>query len=167
MYDNRHAVGFHRIERHDGIFQDKLRIAKKSIGKLPGLTACPQCKAVFHEGRWCWMDAPVQAHYKVCPACYRIKNHFPAGFITFAGDFFLAHADDIMHLVHNHEERERAEHPLRRIMAVEQNDNKVLVTTTDIHLARSIGEAVHRAYQGTLEYHYSRAENLLHIYWIH
>ena len=70
-----------------------------------------------------------------------------------------------MHLVHNVEKHERAEHPLNRIMAVEEEDNATLVTTTDIHLARGIGEAIHHAYQGDLEFHYNPQEYLLRASW--
>jgi len=52
-----------------------------------------------------------------------------------------------------------AEHPLKRIMAVEEKDGAMLVTTTDIHLARGIGEALHHAYQGELQYHYNPEQN--------
>ena len=70
-----------------------------------------------------------------------------------------------MHLVHNVEKRERTEHPLKRIMAVEEEDSATLVTTTDIHLARGIGEALHHAYQGDLAFHYNPQEYLLRISW--
>jgi len=52
-------------------------------------------------------------------------------------------------------------------MAVDEQDDSVLVTTTDIHLARGIGEALHHAYQGELEFHYNPEENLLRVHWIH
>jgi hypothetical protein len=39
------------------------------------------------------------------------------------------------------------------------------VTTTDIHLARGIGDALHSAYKGELEYHYNKEENLLRVEW--
>ena len=83
------------------------------------------------------------------------------------GEFFQSHRDEILHLVHNHEQRERAEHPLKRIMEVEEKDGATMVTTTDIHLARGIGEALHHAYQGKLEYHYNEEQNLLRVSWTH
>lgn len=44
-------------------------------------------------------------------------------------------------------------------------DCAMLVTTTRIHFARGIGEAVRHAYQGHLESHYNREENLLRVHW--
>ncbi len=158
---------FRQIPRHDGIFQERVHDAYKAKGKLPEPTVCPQCGAVFHEGRWQWRQAPADAHQQTCPACHRLHDHYPAGFVTLQGEFFHAHRDEIMRLVHNEEKRARAEHPLKRIMAVEEKDAATLVTTTDIHLARGIGEALHHAYQGELQYHYNPEENLLRVSWTH
>lgn len=160
-------AGFHQIPRRDGIFQERVHDAYKAKGKLPEPSVCPLCDAVFHEGRWQWRQAPAAAHRETCPACHRIHDHYPAGFVTLQGEFFNAHRDEIMHLVHNQEKRERAEHPLQRIMAVEEKDGTALVTTTDIHLARGIGEALHHAYQGELNFHYNPEENLLRVSWTH
>jgi len=161
-------AGYRQITRHDGIFQEKVHDAYKAKVKPAEPSVCPQCGAVFHEGRWQWSKAPAGAHSETCPACHRIHDHFPAGYLTLDGAFFHAKRDEIMHLVHNHEKRERAEHPLKRIMAVEeQKDGATLVTTTDIHLARGMGEALHHAYQGELEFHYNPEQNLLRVNWTH
>lgn len=159
--------GFHTVARHDRLLQEQVHDAYKARGKLPEPSVCPDCGAVFSEGRWHRGEAPEGAHRETCPACHRMHDHYPAGFLTLEGPFFLTHHDEIMHLVHNHEKREREEHPLQRIMAVEEKDGAVLVTTTDIHLARGIGEAVHHAYQGELEFHYNPEENLLRVNWTH
>lgn len=160
-------AGFHQIQRHNGIFQEQVHDTYKAKGKLPEPTVCPQCNAVFQNGGWRWGDAPANAHHSMCPACHRLQDHYPAGFVILSGQFFTTHRDEIMNLVSNHEHSERAEHPLQRIMAVEEIEGGVLVTTTDIHLARGIGEALHHAYRGDLEYHYNPAENLLRVHWSH
>lgn len=36
--------------------------AYRAKGKLAEPTVCAQCGAVFHEGRWQWMNAPANAH---------------------------------------------------------------------------------------------------------
>ena len=68
-------------------------------------------------------------------------------------------------MVKAREERARAEHPLQRIMAVQPTPDGLLVTTTDIHLARGIARAVHGAFKGELALRYSKAENLLRATW--
>lgn len=166
---NRTAMppGFRSIPVHDNLFQEHVHDAYKLKGKLPEPSVCPSCGAVFHEGRWQWLKAPEGAHKETCSACHREHDHFPAGFLTMQGLFFNTHRDEVMNLVHNEEKRERAEHPLKRIMAVENQGYSTLVTTTDIHLARSIGVALHRAYKGELKYHYNPDQNLLRVNWTH
>ena len=157
--------GFQKITRRDNIFQEHDHDAYKLKGKLPEPAVCSKCGATYHNGRWQWHQAPAEAHQVTCPACHRIQDHYPAGFLTLQGTFFVAHRDEIMHLVHNTEEREREAHPLKRIMAIDEKDGTALITTTDIHLARGIGEAIHHAYQGELEFHYNQDENLLRVNW--
>lgn len=159
--------GFKHITPHDNIFQERVHDAYKLKGKLHEPTVCPGCGAVFHEGRWQWKSAPAGAHQEMCSACHRIHDHYPAGYLTLQGVFFLSHRDEIMNVVHNVEKRERAEHPLKRIMGVEEKGGITLVTTTDIHLVRSMGEALHHAYKGELKYHYNPEENLLRVNWTH
>jgi hypothetical protein len=50
-------------------------------------------------------------------------------------------------------------------MAIDDQDDGVLVTTTDVHLARDLADALHHAYQGELEFHYNEAEKRLRAHW--
>ena len=126
---------------------------------------CPDCGAVFHKGRWTWDAAPQGAHEELCPACHRIREKFPAGYVTLAGKFLASHRDEIMSRVRSVEGREKAEHPLERIAGVEETGDEVLVTTTSPHLARAIGDALENAWKGELEYHYNDEESLLRVRW--
>lgn len=155
---------FHPVRR-DRLVQENRHDAYKARHKLPEPTVCPQCGAVFHEGRWQWGEKPAGAHEEMCPACHRIQDEFPAGYVTVSGAFFQDHREEVLNLVSNEEAREKAEHPLKRIMNIEDQDDGVQITTTDIHLARGIGDALHHAYQGELEYHYNEHENLLRVVW--
>ncbi|HEU0201076.1 MAG TPA: BCAM0308 family protein [Burkholderiaceae bacterium] len=137
----------------------------KSKRKLHEPSRCPACGAVYQHGRWHWGTAAAGAHEETCPACHRIRDHFPAGYVTLTGDFFVTRRDELLHLARHRESQEKAEHPLERIMGIEDVKDGVLITTTGMHLARDIGEAVHAAYKGTLEYHYNKEENLLRVQW--
>ena len=151
--------------RHDHVLHEREHDPYRSRGKLAEPTVCPECHAVFHQGRWQWAEAPAKAHQEMCPACQRIHDAFPAGFVTLAGEFFKQHGGELRQLVENVGERAKAEHPLERIMKIEDEGNHILVTTTGIHLARGIGEALHHAYQGELEFHYNDEQNLLRVHW--
>ena len=137
----------------------------KLRGKLAEPTACPRCGAVFHDGRWQWLPRPEGAHSEMCPACHRIEDNFPAGYVRLEGDFLAQHRGEVLGLVRNVEQREKAEHPLQRIIEIAEEGGSALVTTTDIHLARSIAEAVEHAYQGELDLQYNTEDNLLRVHW--
>ena len=151
--------------RREELRPELIHDSYKSKRKLPEPTRCPDCGAVFHRGRWTWGSAPQDADEERCPACHRIHDKFPAGYVSLGGPFFASHREDVLNIARRREAHERAEHPLERIMAIEAEDGGVLITTTDAHLARDIGEAVQSAYKGDLEYHYNDADNLLRVSW--
>ena len=155
---------FHPI-RHDRLVQEQVHDTYKSKHKPVEPMRCPQCGAVFDAGRWHWGTAPAGAHEALCPACHRSNDDYPAGYMELSGAFFIAHRDEILGLVRNHEERAKLEHPLQRILKIEDQADGVLVTTTDIHLARKIAEALHDAFKGELEFHYNEEESLLQVKW--
>jgi NMD protein affecting ribosome stability and mRNA decay len=137
----------------------------KSRRKLPEPTVCPECGAVFHRGRWAWGERPPQAHETHCPACLRIRDRYPAGYVTLSGPFLEQHEQEILGLARNIEAREKAEHALKRIMAVQHENGKILITTTDMHLARTIGDALYHAYEGEVDYEYTDEANILRVSW--
>lgn len=157
-------MGFHPVRR-DRLIKEHEHDAYKQRLKLPEPTLCPQCGAVFHQGRWQWAPRPAAANEEICPACHRIRDELPAGFAHLTGEFFNQHKDELLHLVRNVAEREGAEHPLERIMGMHDEDIGILITTTSIHLARRIGEALHHAYHGEMEFHYNEEEKLLRVHW--
>lgn len=133
----------------------------------PEPTCCPDCGAVFVDRRWTWAPAPPVVNEARCPACRRIADNYPAGFIELQGPFLAAHRDEILHLIRNTEAVEKAEHPLERLMAIDEEGGpeRILVTTTGIHLARRIGKALARAFQGSLTLRYGEDENSLRTVW--
>jgi NMD protein affecting ribosome stability and mRNA decay len=137
----------------------------RSAARPPEPTVCPTCHATFTHGRWTWEKAPADAHHHVCPACQRIHDRFPAGYVTIKGAFIAEHRDEIVSLIQSHEKKEKAGRPLQRIIAIDEKRDGLEVTTTDSHLARGIAEALHDAYKGELKLRYSRDENLLRASW--
>ena len=133
--------------------------------KLSDPTRCPGCGATYKKGRWTWGDAPKDTHEQLCPACQRIRDRFPAGYVNLSGEFFREHRDEILHLVRHCEEKEKSAHPVQRIMAIEDTAEGVVVTTTDAHLARNIAERIHDAHKGSLAFHYNKEDNLIRATW--
>jgi len=151
--------------KRDVLLREARHDSYKPRRKSMSPRVCPGCKALFQDGRWHWAEAPSSTIEQTCPACQRIHDDFPAGYVTIQGAFLTTHRDEILHLVRNHEAHEKAEHPLQRIMKVADTAEGMLITTTDVHLARGIGEALHHACQGKLDYHYNAEQTLLRVQW--
>ena len=67
-------------QRRDRLIHEHIHDTYKSRGKLPEPTVCPQCRAIYHQGRWQWAESwPCQSHEELCPACHRIKDHYQPG----------------------------------------------------------------------------------------
>ena len=151
-------------ERRDELRPERKHDPYQPHGKYSEGTTCPDCGVHFRQGRWSWEGEP-GPHQTLCPACHRMREHLPAGYVSLAGPFVAGHRDELMRLVRHHEQREKSEHPLERIIAAFDNDDGILITTTGIHLARTLGTAVHAAYSGRLDFRYSDAENLVRVFW--
>ena len=155
-----------RQSRHDRLLRELEHDPYHSKRKIAGPATCGGCGASYADGRWSWRPPAQDAVIHTCPACQRIADGVPAAFLTVSGDFARCHRDEITHLIRNHEEHERAEHPLARIMDQQiGEDDSLEYTFTDPHLARGIGEALHHAYQGELDYHHDKGEVLLRVHW--
>jgi hypothetical protein len=154
-----------RPARRDRNIKERRRDVEKAPGKLPEPTACPQCGAVFHKGRWTWDETPPRARETLCPACRRINANTPDGSLTIKGAYLRTHRRDILNLARNAEAQEKAEHPLSRIMAIEEEDDTVVLSTTDTHLVRRIGEALRHAHRGEFSFQYSKDEQFVRALW--
>jgi NMD protein affecting ribosome stability and mRNA decay len=133
--------------------------------KPAGSAVCPDCGAAFFRGRWAWRPPSAKATPHRCPACQRLHDRVPAAYLTLRGAFLRAHEAEIRGVVHNFEERERKEHPLKRVMASEQKGDAIVYTFTDAHLARGIAEALHHAYQGDVDLEYTKGDIVLRATW--
>ena len=151
--------------RRDRLIKEKQHDTYREGGKWPEPTVCSECNSVYIEGRWTWYDPPAQANGVVCPACHRISDNYPAGTLELRGSFFGKHEEEILHLIRNEEKQEKGEHPLERIMGIGREEDHTLITTTGIHIARRIGEAISRAYQGEFSFTYGDNEKTIRVLW--
>ena len=151
--------------RGDRLIREHVHDPYKTRLKLPDPTCCPQCGAVYAKGRWHWAERPDQAHEELCQACHRINDGYAAGTLTLSGGFVGRHRAEIIGLARHQEQLEKGEHPLNRIMRIDERDDATVITTTDIHLPRRIGEALHHAYAGDLDFHYEEGTYLIRVTW--
>jgi NMD protein affecting ribosome stability and mRNA decay len=161
MRRQRGPFRYRRLQMLDGASQDALRPAGKAASPL----VCPGCGACFRRGRWTWAAAPAGAKKHRCPACTRIAQRFPSGYVSLAGAFFAQHRAEVLARVKHCEAQEKATHPLERIIAITKGEDGTQVTTTSVHLARLIGHALQHAFKGDLTQTYGREDNLLRVRW--
>lgn len=157
----RHALGRRQEQRLDERKQD----AYRDKAKPKGPARCKDCGASYRSGRWSWQAPQPAALATLCPACRRTRDGMPAGYVRMSGEFFRAHRDEILRRVRRCEQAEKREHPLQRILAVQDVGDGALVTTTGSHLARRIGEALGKSFKGEARYRYRRDDNLLRVTW--
>lgn len=152
--------------RRDRLVKEKRHDTYRERKKRSEPTICQVCKAVFVGGRWTWSEPAEEPAIDTCPACLRIADNYPAGYVELKGDFFKQRRDEIMNLVSNEEQLEKGEHPMERIMSITPGEDHTLITTTGVHIARRLGEAVARAYQGNLSFTYGENEKSIRVEWI-
>ena len=137
----------------------------KNPGKLRSPTVCPQCNAIYFGGKWHWGPRPANADEVVCQACHRSEDGMPAGVVTLHGSFVAPNRAALLAVVREHEESERRDRPLNRIIDIEQGDDRMVINTTDVQLPVRLGEAIRRTFQGALERHFDENSYLIHVNW--
>jgi NMD protein affecting ribosome stability and mRNA decay len=133
--------------------------------KLEEGMVCPQCGAAFHGGRWQWLAPPQPTAEALCPACHRINDGFPAGIVTLRGPFAREHKDEIIRLARHQEEAEKNQHPLNRMISIEEDADGIIIKTTDIHLPRRIGERIERTWRGKLAMDFEEDGYFVRVNW--
>lgn len=130
-------------------------------------SVCEKCGVVFHDGIFEWLEeVPKNAEKIICPACRRIMDNYEGGVVYLKkGEFLEKHKEEIMNLIRNIEEEEKRYRPLERIIDIKEEDEQIVIRTTYEHLARRIGEAIHRAYKGNLKLNYPEGWKYIRVYW--
>lgn len=149
----------------DRIWDDKRHDPYEPAGKYASPARCGECGAVYLKGRWTWAAAPVGAESTLCPACRRVRERAPAGIVVIEGALAATLRDELLRIARNEAEHERTEHPMHRILHVDERDGRVEISTTDIHLPQRIGNALKHAHRGHLDVSYAEDEYAVRVRW--
>ncbi|MDR8394007.1 BCAM0308 family protein [Aliifodinibius sp. S!AR15-10] len=123
-------------------------------------TQCPDCGVLFINGHWTWEAARPTNGLEVCPACKRIEENDPIGFVTLSGSFLNEHRSEIILMVRDLERSESSAHPLERIIKIKETNRHLFITTTGVYLARRLGDYLKTAFRGTVNTSYDAQERI-------
>lgn len=141
--------------------------AYRGKGGIRGAVYC-QCGAVYRNKRWFLEDEAAghkEGREHVCPACRRVADRNPAGVVTLSGDYRADHASEINNLINVITKRAQIKNPLGRIMDISEENDDVIITTTDVKLAQKIGREIYRSHGGQLHFIWSHAEAPVRVKW--
>ena len=149
-----------------------------------GLLECPECHAMYFRKRWSFPKAPTPPRKKssndspqnpskpiqipqsfVCPACRKLQDGYAEGFLTLHWPNWETHKANILGLLHNEEHHAVRNNPLERIMTIRTRPNGADIETTTEHFAQRLGKHLHKAFKGSIDYHWSHKDKCVRIAW--
>ncbi|MCC7008480.1 MAG: hypothetical protein IT184_06660 [Acidobacteria bacterium] len=140
-----------------------------------GPQVCERCGAAYIKRRWVAAGVPQVESVKtlaapkmvVCPACRMAADGRFAGEVRTGGAFLATHHADIEHLIRGEAGRAAEDNPMARILSMTfEAPDRLIVRTTTEHLAKRLGEALHKAYHGTVHYGFSHENKFAHVTWM-
>lgn len=138
--DSKRAIAFARARHAARGWVD----AYRPVGKLHP-AVCKQCGASEWHGRWSWESAPDLAPV-TCPACARQRDGVPAHVVELRGAL-RPWWSEVRGLIANVAKAETEQHPMERVMGLEVLDDRVIVPTTGLHMARRLVAAIVRRFR--------------------
>ncbi|HOP40587.1 MAG TPA: BCAM0308 family protein [Geobacteraceae bacterium] len=165
-----------RLSRKIGVDEKGQRTVRSTDVYLPKegmqVSYCTKCGVIYREKRWI-MDPVELVRLKedptvgtiVCPACQKMRDNVPGGFLTLSGEYLRNHENEILELIKNTEEKSRNKNPLGRIMEISQEEDVLTILTTLDKLAEKLGKEIYKAHSGELNYQWSHGENSVRVYW--
>lgn len=165
-----------KLSRKIGVEEKGQRAARSTDPYLPKegmeVSFCRKCGLVYRQKRWI-MDPDELERVKsdpsagkiLCPACQRMRDQVPGGYLTLKGDYLSSHEVEILELIKNTEAKSRQKNPLGRIMEITQEGGVLTILTTEDKLAQKLGRDVFKAHSGRLSYQWSHDENYVRVEW--
>ena len=136
------------------------------------MALCKKCGAVYHEKHWYeradlpgTLSVARNSGLVLCPACQKIKDKYAEGYLTIEGHFVSEHADEILSLIDNKEDRQFRMNPLEQIIEIRRFEGRIEVQTTTDKLAQRIGQLLHKTFSGEIAYKWSGDTKLARVVW--
>ncbi len=85
--------------------------------------------------------------------------------VALSGSCLQQHRNEFLNLARHQEQIEKSEHPLNRIMNMEEAPDHIVINTTDIHLPRRISEACKSVFDGDLHFSYDEGGYFIRVDW--
>lgn len=139
-----------------------------------GTRVCARCAAVWVNRRWSAGATPRTKSLRaltvgtpvLCPGCRMIRDGRFSGEVRLSGSFLSAHRREVDRLIRNEAERAAEDNPTAQIAAwITDDPARVVVRTTTEHLAKRLGQALRKAFDGTVRYRFSHENKFAHVTW--
>jgi len=138
-----------------------------------GPRVCERCGATYENRRWTLTPPPAAGlrtvaapATTVCPACHMMAEGQFGGEVRLAGAFVARHGDEIERLLQNEADRAAEDNPTGRIAEWRRMaPDRLTLTTTTEHLAKRLGQALHKAFDGLVHYEFSHENKFAHVTW--
>jgi hypothetical protein len=159
------ATFTHRVDHEGG--------AHRGPKALRGPLVCERCGAMYIKRRWtltppertAGLEAIAAPRPAICPACRMIAEARFGGEVRISGAFAASHREEIERLIKGEAARAAADNPLARIVHIDRTGGRLIVRTTTEHLAKRLGQALHKALHGTVHYGFSHENKFAHVTW--
>jgi NMD protein affecting ribosome stability and mRNA decay len=121
---------------------------------------------VLDEAEFAKLRTAATTRKALCPACRKIRDHYPEGIVTLRWPDLDEHEAEIRGLIVNEEARALAVNPLARVMKIVTfSEQEMEIQTTSDQLAQRIGRELVRAFGGKATYRWAHKDMLLRVEW--
>ena len=120
------------------------------------MKVCRKCYAVHNGKKWVPNTGLAQVagdsvEYVLCEACKRKRDKIVYGIVYLEGSVLQDRRDEILKMIKKEEEIEIKHNHLSRILSIEQNKNKMTITTINQWMALQLGKQFKKTFKGKLE----------------
>ena len=137
------------------------------------MKVCHRCGAIWDGDRWVpEPDKKLLEEFskkkhctELCPGDTRLEKRQVEGVVTLKGGFLASHRDDINNLVARVARDGRRRNVAARVFQTVEEDDSLLIETTDEHLAERMGKEVVKAFKGDLEIKWQKKDTFARVTW--